>query len=130
MTNSTFKKADHATDITWTQTSIGGSDASHPAIWQSTTIGTAVAHRPEGRYYVKGSGPKKTVTVTVQYPSLSTDSTTGITSIIKRQRFKGVFEIDQEAPTTDVNEFVSQTVHLLSGTPMEVAIQGCNANVT
>lgn len=130
MTDFTVKKADHTTDIVWAQTQVGGSDATKPAIWQSTTVGTAVAHRPELRYYVKGSGTKKTVVVTVVYPSLSTDSTTGITSIIKRQRFKGTYDLDQEATQADIDQFVTQCNHLLAHATLEGHMQVARGNVT
>lgn len=131
MTNITVKKADNATDILWTQTQSGGSDSARPAIWQSASVGSAVGHRPELRYYVKGSGPKKEVIVTSVYPSLSTDSTTGITSVIKKQRFKAVFELDQDAPQVDINEFVAQTLHMVAYHSLtEAWIQVANGNVT
>lgn len=110
--NLTVKKNDGTTDILWTGVQ-GGSTRDRPATWQSATVGTATAHRPELRLWMERSnGGKGTCTLTGQYPSISTDSTTGITSIIGRQRMKVVWEIDQNMPQADCNEFVAQMTNL------------------
>jgi hypothetical protein len=124
ITNPTVKKADNVTDIVWTGVQTGGQASDRPAIWQSATIGTAVAHRPELRYWVKRlSGNKGEVHITGQYPSLSTDTTTGITSIIGRQKFNLVLEIDQNLPNVDIGEFVSQSINMLDDATMVSTIK-------
>lgn len=107
------KKHDNATDITWAKQQ-PGSSLQVPAIWQST-LGVAYAHRPELRFWLmRRGGQIKDVSITGQYPTLSTNSTTGITSVIGRQRFKGVWTLDHSMPQTDINEFAAQISNLLA----------------
>jgi hypothetical protein len=123
MLDLTIKKADTTTDIVWTGVQSGGSKE-RPAIWQSATVGVAVSHRPELRYYVERlGGTKGNVVLTAQYPTIYTDSTTGVTSILKRQKVKAVYEIEQEMKQSDIDEFTHQINNLLFHATMKNAIR-------
>lgn len=122
LANITIKKHDGTTDIVYTGIKPGVLP-SDPAIWQ-TILGTAVAHRPDLRYSVKPTGATtKDVRMSYQYPSLSTNSTTGITSVIARQKFVGIWTLDQSAPQVDVNEFSAQLARLIAHQTMIDALK-------
>lgn len=124
MPNITIKKSDGTTDVLWTQVQPGGSDPARPAIWQSYTVGVAQSHKPEFRFYVRrADGMKNEVVMTGHYPVLSTNTTTGLTSVVARQRLKVVFEFDNAYAQTDINEAVAQFINLMDSTTLYDAIR-------
>lgn len=129
MATQTVKKFDGVTDIGYAIIQTGGSKE-RPAIWQATSIGTAGAHRPEIRYWVDrkgGDGQKCVVYITFHYPSLSTNSTTGMTSVVYKQKAKYQYELDFNAPQTDINEAVAQLSNLLDAVDVVSAVRNAQA---
>jgi hypothetical protein len=122
--NITVKKNDGTTDITYTALQPSSGDGVQ-AVWKSTTIGTAQAHQPELRCSAKVARGRmgREVRVTFVYPSLSTDSTTGITSVISRTSGQLSFSFDGTAPTADVNEAVAQFTNLVASAAMKAIVQ-------
>lgn len=117
LANLVITKDDDTTSITYTGLNPSSGDST-PAVWKSLTIGNAQAHQPELRLSARegANGASRALRVTYVYPSISTNSTTGITSVIKKSRFSGEWVFDKDAPTTDINEFMSQLVKLLAST--------------
>jgi len=113
MANQTIKKYDGVTDIIWTVVQTGGS-RERPAIWTSSSVGAAGAHRPEFRYWIdrKLNGTRYIANVSMHYPSLSTNSTTGLTSVIGKNRFVAAWDIDTSLVQPDANELVAQSINL------------------
>lgn len=122
MASITVKKHDGVTDVIYGSKQ-PGSTSGQPAMWQVGTIGTAQSHRPELRFYLKQNGSKSTVTLTGQYPTIATDSTTGITSVIGRQKMKIEYQLDTSLSQVDVNEFVAQMGNLLASTLIKDGIR-------
>ena len=109
LANLSLFKADGTTTITWTglQPSSGDGTA---AVWKSLTIGNAQAHQPELRLSARegNSGSSRVLRVTAQYPQIQTDSTTGITSVVRKARYAAEFVFEKDMPQADVDEFVTQ----------------------
>lgn len=122
--NQTVKKYDGVTDIVWTGVQTGGT-RERPAIWSSSSVGAAGAHRPEFRYWLerKLNAQRYIVNVSMHYPSLSTNSTTGITSVIGKNRFMAAWDIDTNLVQTDANELVAQSVNLCDNVDLITAIR-------
>lgn len=117
MANITVKKNDGTTDIIYTGQSPSSGDGV-PAVWKATSVGTAQSHQPEFRLAARegSKGAKRNLRSTYQYPSIATNSTTGLTSVYDRATFDGNWSIPKGMPTADVNEFVSQVANLLVAT--------------
>lgn len=122
--NQTVKKYDGVTDIVWTGIQTGGT-RERPAIWTSSSVGAAGAHRPEFRYWLdrKLNAQRYIANVSMHYPSLSTNSTTGITSVIGKNRFMAAWDIDTNLVQTDANELVAQSVNLCDVVDLITAIR-------
>jgi len=115
--NIVVTKNDGTTSMTYTGVQPSSGDGT-PAIWKSQAVGNAQAHQPELRLSARDSanGTSRTLRATGVYPSISTDSTTGITTVTKRSRFSAEWVFDKDTPQTDVDEFVMQMNHILFNT--------------
>lgn len=102
-------KADGTTAITWTglQPSSGDGTA---AVWKSLTIGSAQAHQPELRLSARegGNGVTRVLRSTASYPQIATDTSTGLTSVVRKARFSCEWVFEKDMPQVDVDEFVHQ----------------------
>lgn len=125
MGNITVKKHDGTTDIVYSALQAGGSDRQRPAIWTSATVGTAYSHRPEVRYSMRQvSATRKSEVLTAQYPTLSTDTSTGITTIIGRGvKLRLEIEVDQSMPQADINEGTSQFLNFFANGNIRAAFR-------
>jgi len=114
LANITVKKNDGTTDITYTGV-VPSSGDSVPAIWKSKTVGSAPAHQPEARLVARDSGDKKkrVMRLTFLYPSTQTDSTTGRTTVVNKGWGQLDVTLDNDMPTADSDEFVSQMTNLI-----------------
>lgn len=109
----TVKKFDALTDIVYTGVNpAGGQDA--PAIFRSQSVGTAISHKPELRVSVKNAGPRDRVVGTFKYPQISTNTTSGVTSIVGTVDGKFEFSVDKGTDQTVVNEAASQMTNLFA----------------
>lgn len=124
LANYTLKKNDGTTDIVWTgiQPSSGDGTA---AIWKSQTVGNAPAHQPEMRLSARegGNGQSRVLRLTAFYPSLATNTTTGLTAAYLRNRFVGEWTLDKSAPQTDTDEFISQLAYMINGSGFKAYIK-------
>jgi len=122
--NITVKKNDGITDILYTGVQPSSGD-NVPAIWKSLTVGSAQAHQPELRCSARGlSGGKREVTWTFSYPSIATNSTTTLTSVVFKEFARATFTLDPQAPNADVNETVAQFMNLLASAHAKAVTQG------
>lgn len=127
--NITVKKNDNTTDIVWTGISPSAGDGV-PAIWRSQTVGNAAAHQPELRLSAKdgSNGAKRVMRVTYVYPQISTNTTTGVTSVVDKMAFAGDWQLPKGMAATDINEACSQLAHMLASTLLkDCAKQGFSA---
>lgn len=111
----TVKKNDGTTDIVWTGVQPSSGDGT-AAIWQSQTVGSAVAHRPELRLSARDadSGSARAMRATGKYPQIATNTTTGVTSVINVADIQVNWKMPKGMAATDVNEFVSQLANLFA----------------
>ncbi|UUW21368.1 MAG: hypothetical protein [Sanya fiers-like virus 37] len=123
-------KADNGTtDVQYT--GIQGSSGPGPAIWRNQASGTALEHRPEFRVKVPDTikGGKRAVMVSMSFPELATNSTTGITSVINKAWFDGTFSVPVAMAQLNVNEFASQLANLIASTMVKTIVKdGANAS--
>lgn len=122
--NITVKKNDGVTDVTYTALQPSSGD-NVQAIWKSLTVGTAQAHQPELRCSARQiQGGKREIRMTYVYPSLSTNSSTGVTSVIYKEAGAYTFVLDPQAPSVDVNEAVAQFANLVASAHAKAIVQG------
>lgn len=112
--NITVKKNDGTTDITYTGVSPSSGDGV-PAIFKSQTVGTAQAHQPELRISSRDAmkGEKRNLRATYVYPQISTNSTTGVTSVVDKASADVNWNVPKGMAQADVNEFASQLANLI-----------------
>lgn len=108
-TNLTIKKNDGTTDIVWTGVVPSAGDKA-PARWESLTVGSSMAHRPYMTHSSRDNGPgtARRAEVNVVYPVVDADG-----NVVDKLIFSGSWVLAKRAPTTDVNEFATQTANLL-----------------
>lgn len=121
--NITVKKNDGTTDIVWTAVQASGGDKS-PAIWRSNTIGTAAGQRPEIRMEARSNGDQtaRRIDISATYPSLATGSD-GSINVANRGNLQASAVLPLGMLDADLNEFVSQTVNLISSTLFKDALK-------
>lgn len=124
ITNITVKKNDGTTDITYTQQQPSSGDGSY-AVWQSTTVGTAPAHRPELRLVARESnkGAARALRSTYMYPQIATNSTTTVTSVVNRAMASTDWTVPKDMSAADINEFVAQYANLLAAALIKSCVQ-------
>lgn len=113
--NIIVKKNDGATNITYT--TVSPASGSNPAIWKSQSVGNAQAHQPELRLVAKDSGKagaKRALRGTFRYPQISTNSTTGITSVVSGASGTFDFNFDKSMSQADINEAAAQFGNLMA----------------
>lgn len=110
----TVKKNDGVTDITWTNVQPSAGDKT-PAIWRSQTVGTAPAFQPEFRMWSRANGDnsQRRIQGQVDYKQTAIGMD-NITRVVNRGLFKFEAAVPQSMLTADLNEFVSQSLHLMS----------------
>lgn len=119
MADITVKKYDGTTDITYTKKVASGGDKS-PAIWRSTTVGTASGHQPELRVTSRPNGPNsgRRVDVAYSYPSLVTGSD-GRINIADRFNGTASFIVPLGMLTVDLREAAYQVANLMASSLMK-----------
>lgn len=122
--NITVKKNDNTTDIVWTGVSPSAGDGV-PAIWRSQTVGNAASHQPELRLSAKdgSNGGKRVMRVTYVYPQISTNTTTGVTSVVDKMVFAGDWQLPKSMAAVDVNEAASQLANLVASALLKDCIK-------
>lgn len=131
LANITVKKFDGTTDIVYTGVDPQGGPQV-PAAWRSQTVGSAQAHQPDLRVSAKlrnGSSSVKEVHGTYRYPQIATNSTTGVTSIVRQAGGSFTFNFDSAMSQADVNEAAHQFANLIaSALVKEMMRTGTSAN--
>lgn len=117
ISNITVKKNDGTTDIVYTGVQPSSGDGT-AAIWKAQSVGTAPAHQPELRLASRDAskGAKRALRSTYVYPQISTNTTTGLTSVVDRASADTNWNFPKGMTQTDINEFVSQYANLLVST--------------
>lgn len=110
----TIKKNNGTTDIAYSGQSPSSGDGV-PAVWKSTTVGSAPAHQPEFRLSANaaGKGAKRHLRSTFMYPQIATNTTTGLTSVVDRALAATDWTFPTGMSQVDIDEFVSQYANLL-----------------
>lgn len=117
MANITVKKADGTTDVTYEVVTPSGGDKS-PAVWRHSTAGGTPGQRPILRIITRPNGPGgiagRKVEINFTFPSIYTDSSTGLTKVLTRNNFQGVGFVADDTPTATNDEFAAQLGNLLA----------------
>lgn len=117
MANMTIKKYDGTTDIVYTGV-VPSSGDGVAAVWKAQTVGTAPNHQPELRLSSReaGNGQKRALRATYVYPTIATNSTTGVTSVIDKCTITIDWSMSKAVTQTDLNEAAAQLANLLDNT--------------
>jgi hypothetical protein len=123
MANITVKKADETTDIVYTAKVASAGDRT-PAVWKSTTVGTAPAHNPSLTLTSRpnGDGKVRRVDYAYAYPQTATASD-GSISIVNLYQQSGSAAVPQGMPQLDINEAVAQCNNLLAAALVKQAMK-------
>ncbi len=118
----TVKKNDGTTDITYTGVTPSSGNES-PAVWKSTSVGSAPAHQPELRLTAAdaSNGTRRRVRGTYNYPQIATNSTTGVTSVVNSVSCDFNFNFPKAMSQSDINEASAQFGNLIDA----ALIQAC-----
>lgn len=110
----TVKKNDGTTDIIWTNVQPSAGDKT-PAIWRSQSVGVAPAFQPEFRMWSRSNGDnsQRRIEGWVDYKQTALGSD-NIIRVVNRGLFKFEAAVPQSMLTADLNEFVSQSLNLMS----------------
>lgn len=109
----TVKKNDGTTDQVWTNVQASGGDKS-PAIWRNTSVGSAPVFNPEAKMTSRpnADGTVRRVEGTIDWKQSAVGSD-GVTRKINVALCKFEFVCPQGMPSTDINEFASQSAGLI-----------------
>jgi hypothetical protein len=120
MANITVKKDDGTTDVTYTAVVASGGDKS-PAVWRDNSFGGTSGQRPELRVSSRANGDNTARRVDLQftYPSLYTDTSTGLTNVSARANFTASAVIPGNMPDTFAAEFGAQVGNLIAASLIE-----------
>lgn len=122
--NITVKKNDGTTDIVYTALQPSSGDGVQ-SIWKSLSVGTAPAHQPELRCSARAqNGGKREIRWTYVYPEISTNSTTGLTSVVFKELASASFVLDMASASVTQNEAVAQFANLLASAHAKAISQG------
>lgn len=115
MANITVKRDNGTTDVVYTSMTPSGGDGV-PAVWRSTSVGSAPVHQPEFRLVSREAsrGAKRALRATFVYPQVATNSTTGVTAVVDRAMGSADFTVSKSMTQTEINEFVSQFANVLA----------------
>lgn len=120
MADITIKKDDGTTDVTFSEVTASGGDKS-PAVWRDNSYGGTPGQRPEFRIQSSSvqDNSGRRVVGTFTYPSIYTDTSTGLTKVSSRANFKFDAYVPAEMPDTFAGEFGAQVGNLLASALIE-----------
>lgn len=127
LANIVVKKFDGTTDVTYT--GVNPASGKEPALWKSQSVGNAQAHQPELRVSASKRGSIINMRGTYRYPQIATNTTTGVTSVVRF--LSGSFSADYDTgmAQADVQEGVHQMLNLAtSALVKEMFRTGTSAN--
>jgi hypothetical protein len=121
MADLTVKKADETTNIVYTAKVASSGDRT-PAVWKSTTVGTAPAHNPGLTLTSRSNadGKVRRLEYAFQYPQTAVASD-GSISVVNLFQSSGSTVVPQGMPQTDVNEAVAQLFNCLASALVKTA---------
>jgi len=116
MANVTVKKFDGITDIVWTAITGSGGDKT-PAIWRSSSANTGTTGQKPvismtGRS--NADGTVRRIDISASYPSVYTNTSTGLTEVRSKMTFSGSFAVPQNIVLADTQEFAAQISNLIA----------------
>jgi hypothetical protein len=111
----TVKRNDTTTNIVYAAQTPSSGDGT-PAVWKSTTVGTAQAHQPELRLSSREAdgGAARELRGTYQYPQIATNTTTTVTDVVNRASASVTWKFPKGMAQADANEFASQFANLVA----------------
>lgn len=113
----TVKKADGTTNVIYY--AVQGAAGQAPAVWRASSVSGAQAHCPDLRIASR-EGPRgrtRILRMNYVYPELSLNTTTGIYSIVSKNRFTAEWELSKDAAyVTTVAESAHQLGNLMAAT--------------
>lgn len=114
MADITVKKNDGTTDIIFSQKVPSAGDRS-PALWKSTSVGSAPAHQPTLEVTSRWNGERtaRRVEYSFSYPETAT-AADGSVSVINRFVGNGSVVIPQGMAAANINEGASQLGNLIA----------------
>lgn len=117
MANITVKKNDGTTDVVFVALNPSSGDTV-PAFWRQDAMATQADLRATLALRSQWNGPRtaRRIEATYQYPHVSTDSTTGITTIVARVPVSISWTVPSNVPDTVVAEAISQCANLMAST--------------
>lgn len=124
MANIVVKKNDGTTDVTYTGVVPSSGDQTS-AVWKSQAVGTAPAHQPELRLSSRegGKGARRVLRATFKYPQISTNTTTGVTSVIDTASADADFSFPKGMDQASIDEFAAQFANLLASALLKASVQ-------
>jgi len=124
MADITVKKNDGTTDAIYTSKVPAGGDGT-AAIWRYEGVGSAPALFPELRLSSRDvrKGLARNVRSTFAYPQTSTNSTTGITSVVNRARISVEWDLPKDMTQAAIDEAVSQFSNLMAAALVRTSVK-------
>lgn len=122
--NITVKKADGTTDVVYVAATPSAGDKS-PAVWTLDAFSGIQGFRPQFSMLTQNNGANSTrqVKIGYGYPSLYTDSTTGLQKLNGKLGFDGVFFMPKTLTTTEWKEAWAQLGNLLCSTLVRTSVE-------
>jgi len=115
MADITIKKSDGTTDITWSAVTASAGDKT-PALWRSTSPSGTTGQKPwfsmSGRS--NAAGDVRRVDLSGAFPSVYTDSNTGLTQVLSKIPMSLTIAMPQNVSQSDIDEAVYQFFNLVS----------------
>lgn len=117
MADITVKKADGTTNVTYVAAVPSAGDKS-PAKWTLNALSGIQGFRPSLQFQTQDNGPgsMRQARFRYSYPLTFTDSTTGLSKLLKSVDAEVVVYLPKELTTDDWNEAYSQFGNLLAST--------------
>lgn len=114
MADISVKKADETTSITYSQVAASAGDRT-PALWKSTTVGSAPAHNPSASLSSRWNEKKtaRRLDFMYSYPQTAT-AADGSVSIINVLPIEVSVVVPQGMPQTTIDEAIAQAMNLLA----------------
>lgn len=111
----TVKKADGTTNITWNLVSASGGDTS-PAVWRCNSAAGTLGQRPTISIKSRNNGDNtaRRVEYVAVFPSVYTDTSSGLTQIRAKSVWNGSAVIPLDMADTDRNEQAAQIANVIA----------------
>lgn len=111
----TVKKADGTTNILWSLVASAGGDTS-PAVWRSNSASGTLGQRPTISIKSRNNGDNtaRRVEYNAVFPSVYTDSSSGLTQIRSKCVWSGSVVVPLDMADTDRNEQAAQVANLIA----------------